>query len=406
MRSGRRARTPAQVSQASSRGAAQRGARGPARRSRRGPAASQRSASSRGGARARAGAAVAEPAPPAGSRCRRRRVERRGERRDHRRRVLVGEDRQAGDDRAAVGERRAAPRRAPPRRRGCGRRRRRSAGSSAISSSRPGTIRLGGDRGDRARVELRRGRPRRRPRRGRSCGAGRGPRRRARTSGAGVLGATDQAGAALGGGAARRARATSGETRPRTRVDCVAQDGQLLGGDLELGLPQPLGVVEADRGEDGDPRGDRVGRVEPAAEPGLDRRRLHPGARPGRRRWPRSPPRTGSPPRPRSRRAVDALGGRGDWARRRRPRPAGAISSPPISVRSVQRVGVRGEAGAGGDAVRFQQRRDHPRHRGLAVGADDVDRGEAVLRAGRAPCVSCCIRSRPSRQPIGSSESR
>ena len=41
---------------------------------------------------------------------------------------------------------------------------------------------------------------------------------------------------------------------------------------------------------------------------------------------------------------------------------------------------MRGDVGAGRDAVRLEQRRGHPRHRGLAVGADDVDRGEAVLR--------------------------
>ena len=57
----------------------------------------------------------------------------------------------------------------------------------------------------------------------------------------------------------------------------VAQHRQLLGGDLVLGLAQPLGVVEADRGQHRDPRGDRVGRVEPPPQPGLDRRGLDPG---------------------------------------------------------------------------------------------------------------------------------
>ena len=37
------------------------------------------------------------------------------------------------------------------------------------------------------------------------------------------------------------------------------------------------------------------------------------------------------------------------------------------------------DVGAGRDAVGLEQRHRHPGHRGLAVGADDVDRGEAVL---------------------------
>src|SRR5215208_1549027 len=41
---------------------------------------------------------------------------------------------------------------------------------------------------------------------------------------------------------------------------------------------------------------------------------------------------------------------------------------------------VGGHVGAGRDSVRLEQRRGHPRDRGLAVGADDVDRGDAVLR--------------------------
>ena len=56
-----------------------------------------------------------------------------------------------------------------------------------------------------------------------------------------------------------------------------AQDGELLAGDLELGVAQPLGVVESDRGENGHLRLEDVRRVEAAAEAGLDHAHFNPG---------------------------------------------------------------------------------------------------------------------------------
>ena len=222
----------------------------------------------RGGARGGAGPAVAD------QRLRRElgadgAIEGRRERRRSSPRRPCRRAREAGDDRAAGRRPRAAPRRGPRPRRGCGRRRRRSAARSASSSSRPGTI-------ERWRRPSATRSGSSSPRKASAAATARAKLRRWKAPGgaaarlrAGVLGRADER--APRSAAVRSASArTSGETRPRTRVVVVAEDGELLGGDLELGLPQPLGVVEADRGEDGDPRGDRVRRVEPATEPGLD----------------------------------------------------------------------------------------------------------------------------------------
>ena len=58
----------------------------------------------------------------------------------------------------------------------------------------------------------------------------------------------------------------------------IAEHRQLLSRNLGLGLAQPLGVIEADRGQHGDPRRDRVGRVKPAPESRLDHPNLDPGS--------------------------------------------------------------------------------------------------------------------------------
>ena len=272
---------------------------------------------------------------------------------------------------------RAAPRRAPRRRRGCGRRRGRSAGCSATSSrrprdasgsaatSRPARVELAEERlgGGAARAKLRRWKG---PARAQLAARRRGPRARG------------QVAPALGAAASASA-ATSGRERPRTSVVRVAQDGELLGRDLHLGLAQPLGVVEPDRGQHSDLRGDRVGRVEAAAE-----------ARP------RSPP---TSTRAAAKATKAAAVATSNWvtaspsssARLTTSSAASATRSAAaansagvdlgaaIRIRSDQRA-VCGETQAPvRSAVRLEQRRGHPRHRGLAVGADDVDRGEAVL---------------------------
>ena len=157
----------------------------------------------------------------------------------------------------------------------------------------------------------------------------------------------------------------------------VAQDGELLGGDLELALAQPLGVVEANRGQHSDPRGDRVRRVEPPAQSGLDHRGIDPGCGESDKRRRRGELELG-----------DRFAGlKAGVDRRRALRGAlhGAGKGCLVDLLATDQhpfrpaLGVRRDAGTGPHPVRFQQCRDHPRHRGLAVGADDVDRGEAVL---------------------------
>ena len=57
-------------------------------------------------------------------------------------------------------------------------------------------------------------------------------------------------------------------------------------------------------------------------------------------------------------------------------------------------------------ALAREQRGDHPRRRGLAVGADDVDRRERQLRGSSSTFSRRRIRSRPKRMPKRSRESR
>ena len=110
---------------------------------------------------------------------------------------------------------------------------------------------------------------------------------------------------------------TSAASGPITRVDCGLQHGELLARDLELGIAKELGVLEADGGQHRDPRGEDVGRVEAAAEPGLDHSHLDPRGGEGDERGAPCRPRTASPTRPRraSGRPTRPPG------RRARPRP-------------------------------------------------------------------------------------
>ena len=72
---------------------------------------------------------------------------------------------------------------------------------------------------------------------------------------------------------------TSSPRRPTTRVEWSRSTASFSAAISSLGVAEPLGVVEADRGQHGDPGGEHVGGVEAAAEAGLD----HPGLDPGRR---------------------------------------------------------------------------------------------------------------------------
>ena len=81
-------------------------------------------------------------------------------------------------------------------------------------------------------------------------------------------------------------------------------------------------------------------------------------------------------------------------------RRSGRASS--IRMRSPNETQVRREVGAGAQPVVGQDRRDHPRGRGLAVGPDDVDRLKS--RSGwPSAVISRRIRSRPNRIPNSSS---
>jgi hypothetical protein len=169
--------------------------------------------------------------------------------------------------------------------------------------------------------------------------------------------------------------------RQRAGVDrgVVSEDGELLGRDLLERVAEPLGVVEADRREDGQLRRDHVRRVEAAAEAGLDHgdldARLGEGDEGG-----------GGEELELGDRALIvrglAVGGDGRLLgplERAGERILGDRPAPdPDPLTPV--ADVRRRVGAGADAVGLEQRRRHQRHRGLAVGADDVDRREPVLR--------------------------
>ena len=158
----------------------------------------------------------------------------------------------------------------------------------------------------------------------------------------------------------------------------IPEHRHLLGCNLLEGLPQPLRVVVADGGEHRELRGDHVGGVEAAAQPGLDDGVLH------------------------------AVRGEGDEGRRReqlelghRPLVAGgAVRDLGRLLRALERVGerllrdrlpadqdalspgrdVRREVRPRGDPMRLEQGGGHPGDRGLAVGPDHMDRGEPILR--------------------------
>ena len=184
----------------------------------------------------------------------------------------------------------------------------------------------------------------------------------------------------------------------------VAQHRELLGGDLELGVPEPLGVLEADRGQRRRPARDHVGRVEAAAEPGLDHRHLDPRRREGDEGGRGRRPRTGSPPRPRrasgstaSTDVGDALDRGGEGGRRRSRRRRACIRSRPALV-----VRARGRRRRGSRAPRAAPR-------SISV-TDDLPlvptTWTEAKRCWGMPSTETSrrIRSSPKRQPSGSSE--
>ena len=318
------------------------------------------------------------------------------------RRVLVGEDRQAGDDAAAAAQRR--------QRLGQG------GGAVGVVGGVDEGRRVLGDpleaAGDRQRSPPppRHGRGIELAEEGLGGCAGEGEvaaleasRRQQSQLRAGVLRCPQQAGAALGRGALGQ-RLDRGRDPAQHQRRLVAQHRQLLGRDLQLGLPQPLGVVESDRGQHRDPRGDRVGRVEPAPEPGLDRRDLDPSRSEGdegrRRRRLELGHRVALVEA-----AVDALGGRARPARPRSPTPPrrpprrGSASARPSCAVWGERQAPAPTPWASSSAAVIRATEDLP-----LVPTTWIE----AKRCWGMPSavVSLYIRSRPSRQPIGSSESR
>ena len=145
-------------------------------------------------------------------------------------------------------------------------------------------------------------------------------------------------------------------------------------------------MFQADAGQHRDRGGDHVGRVVASAETRLDHRHLHLLA------------------------GQLGVGGRGQRLELRhlvvglgvavdqRRRPAGAADrGPELRLGDVvavdadplgERLQVRRQVGAGPPAVLRQDLRDHPRRRGLAVGADHVDRLKTslgVIQRGHQP---------------------
>ena len=175
----------------------------------------------------------------------------------------------------------------------------------------------------------------------------------------------------------RASSSTSGESGPITSVECGLQDGKLLGRDLELGVAEELGVLEPDGGQHGHARGEDVGRVEAAAETGLDHAHLDAGGREGDERGRRVGLELGDR-LALVERAVDGLDRLGDALDRRGERLGRDLGAVDLNALAPALV-VRREVRAGAHAVCLEQRRHDLRHRGLAVGADDVDRLEAVL---------------------------
>ena len=169
-----------------------------------------------------------------------------------------------------------------------------------------------------------------------------------------------------------------GRNAPMQQRRVIPQHRHLLGSDLLERLPQPLGVVQPDRGQNGELRRDHVGRIEPAAQPRLDHPVLHAGRGEG-----------------------DECCRRQQLVLRHRPlvpgRPVGHLGR---LLRPLERldecllrdrltadhhplapgVDVGREVRAGRHTVRLEQRGGHPRDRRLPVRPDHVDRGEPVLR--------------------------
>ena len=157
-------------------------------------------------------------------------------------------------------------------------------GSSAICSRRPGIGQRRGDLGDPVGVELAEKRLRGGERQGEvaSLEAARRPAGAApRPGSSGARTSRAPRSAAVRSASAATSALTPGPAPGSSESRSTASFSAAIS---SLGLAQPLGVVEADRGQHRHPRGDRVGRVEPARRARPRSPRPRPGPRRGRRR--------------------------------------------------------------------------------------------------------------------------
>ena len=315
--------------------------------------------------------------------------------------------------RAPAARRRAASgsdsheRRAP--RRGCARRRAPSSGSPSTHLQPPGHLGRGGRRRARAcsrerDPERAAGRPRRRRARARSCAAGSAPRaaqrrrRRDRPAARTIRAPRSPATRSATASASRReVRAEHERRAAAARRRASPRRCRASVGPSQRVCSRPTFVSTVTRGVD-------------HARSRRSARRARPRRPPPRRRcsaisqsaaavsssnwvtWSSS-----------GERAVDALG-RPRRARDRRGERVGvelALADPhALAVGDEVRRGV----GARAQAVALEDRRDHPRGRGLAVGAEHVDRRRSGAAGEPSTVIIRRIRSRPKRIPNSSSE--
>jgi hypothetical protein len=162
------------------------------------------------------------------------------------------------------------------------------------------------------------------------------------------------------------------------RRGCRLDDPGLLGGDAGHVGPEVLGVVHRHRGDDGDPRVGDVGRVPGAAHPDLDDGDVDRGVGEGGVGHRHHDLEEGH----RDAAGVDHLHvGRDVVVHLDEPLGADrlAVEHDPLPYRL--QVGAGEPADPQAEAA--QQLVDHPRRRGLAVGAGDLHDGERPVRGAQ-----------------------
>ncbi len=170
----------------------------------------------------------------------------------------------------------------------------------------------------------------------------------------------------------RRVHRLLGQDHGRVLLD----DAALLHGDLTGRGAEPIGVVQADRGDHGDGRVDDVGRVPAAAHADLDHGHVHRGVREGRVGHSGEHLEEGQPVLLGS---VDHLHVRLDVVVRL-DEPLGGDRRPVEADPLGDRLHVRAGVAPGAQLEGVQQGLDHAGRARLAVGAGDVDGRVRALR--------------------------